>query len=121
MKILIINTYDIQGGAAKAAYKLHEGLLGENISSTMLVLSKKIKDSTVSSFYKKIRNMIIPAVRRKLDLIVLNLYPHRRREMWTNLFFRIGLKKKKLKEINPDIVHLQWIFDGFASLKEISK
>ena len=31
MKILIVNTSDIQGGAARAAYRLHKALLSQNI------------------------------------------------------------------------------------------
>ncbi|HIP27051.1 MAG TPA: glycosyl transferase family 1, partial [Flavobacteriaceae bacterium] len=40
MKILIVNISDIQGGAARAAYRLHKALLVENVDSEMLVLHK---------------------------------------------------------------------------------
>ena len=35
MKILIVNTYDILGGAARAAYRLHRSLLSAGIDSKM--------------------------------------------------------------------------------------
>jgi hypothetical protein len=34
MKVLVINTSDISGGAARAAYHLHEGLHGLNLDRT---------------------------------------------------------------------------------------
>jgi len=40
MKVLIVNTFDIQGGAARAAYRLHRSLLDAGIDSQMLVQKK---------------------------------------------------------------------------------
>ena len=40
MKILHVNTSDTQGGAARAAYRLHRALLAENIDSKLLVQKK---------------------------------------------------------------------------------
>ncbi|NLK71693.1 MAG: glycosyl transferase, partial [Clostridiales bacterium] len=47
MKPLLINTSDIAGGAARAAYRLHTGLRNIGIDSTMLVQSKSSDDSWV--------------------------------------------------------------------------
>ena len=47
MKIVQINTYDIRGGAARAAYRLHEGLLKIGQDSQMLVVQKFANDETV--------------------------------------------------------------------------
>jgi glycosyltransferase involved in cell wall biosynthesis len=110
----------VLGGAAKAAYKLHKGLQKAKVSSTMLVLQKTIKDSTVKSFYDGRKNKILPALRSMRDLWILKLYPKREKAVWANLFFKIGLHKK-IRPITPDVVHLQWISGGFASLKELSK
>src|SRR6185369_26466 len=40
MKIALVNTSDIQGGAARAAYRLHNALIAESIDSNMLVMNK---------------------------------------------------------------------------------
>mgnify|MGYP003983343467 FL=1 len=55
MKILIVSTSDIQGGAARAVYRLHKSLLAQNIDSQMLVQSKNSDDFTVISEEKKLR------------------------------------------------------------------
>ena len=44
MKILILNSTDIIGGAARAAYRIHKGLLSQDIDSTMLVQTKACDD-----------------------------------------------------------------------------
>jgi hypothetical protein len=48
MKILHVNTYDT-GGAAKAAIRLHLGLLEENVNSKMLI---KHKSQDIPETYK---------------------------------------------------------------------
>jgi glycosyltransferase involved in cell wall biosynthesis len=47
MKIVQINTYDIQGGAARAAYRLHKGLRQIGMDCRMLVRYKESKDDSV--------------------------------------------------------------------------
>lgn len=48
IKILHISTSDIQGGAAKAAYRLHKNLKASNIiNSKMIVAKKSSKDSNI--------------------------------------------------------------------------
>ena len=51
MKIIHINHSDINGGAARAAYRIHNSLLKEGISSKMWVNKKftddwRVEDST---------------------------------------------------------------------------
>ena len=53
MKVVLINTSDIQGGAARAAYRLHEGLQGIGGSSQMLVKNKKSGDAECQSGAQK--------------------------------------------------------------------
>ena len=47
-KVVHISTFDVKGGAAKAAYRLHTGLRQEAIDSHMLVRKKFSSDETVS-------------------------------------------------------------------------
>lgn len=45
-----VNTYDIVGGAARAAYRLHKGLCRLEQESYMLVAERRSEDSSVSNF-----------------------------------------------------------------------
>jgi glycosyltransferase involved in cell wall biosynthesis len=47
MTIVQLNTYDIRGGAARAAYRLHQGLLKIGQNSQMVVAQKSSTDETV--------------------------------------------------------------------------
>ena len=44
MRVLHVNANDFEGGAARAAYRLHKGLLQKNIYSRLIVLNKKKDD-----------------------------------------------------------------------------
>lgn len=55
MKVLQINQSDIQGGAAIAAYRLHQGLLAQNIDSRLCVGTVKTDDDRVISIPRKER------------------------------------------------------------------
>jgi glycosyltransferase involved in cell wall biosynthesis len=47
MRVVIVNTVDVQGGAAKAAYRLHCALRNAGHESSMLVRFKKVEDIDV--------------------------------------------------------------------------
>lgn len=120
MKVVIVNTHDIQGGAARAANRLHQGLLGAGVSSHMIVQSKVSDDYTVyapSGFFDKLFSKIIP----HFDRLYLKRYPNR-----TGILFSPGLcgSRKIVEKINalkPDIVHLHWINEGFLKIDDLVK
>ena len=59
MKILHINQSDIIGGAAIAGYRLHQGLLNQNIDSRLLVKIIKTDSQLVATVPKnKIDNYL---------------------------------------------------------------
>src|SRR5512143_2127656 len=47
MNIVLVNTYDTRGGAARAAYRLHRGLRQIDENCTMLVRHKTSLEDTV--------------------------------------------------------------------------
>ena len=72
MKILIVNSYDIIGGASRAAFRLHQSLLTEGINSQMLVQHKKCNIPSVISTDSKIRKRLNP-LRPALDHILMKI------------------------------------------------
>jgi hypothetical protein len=50
VRILQVNTLDVQGGAARAAYRLHRGLISVGANSTYFVREKRTRDDTVRKF-----------------------------------------------------------------------
>lgn len=78
MKPLLISTSDISGGAARAAYRLHQGLQSINVDSQMLVQNKQSDDYTVIAPVSKLSKGI-GKLTPTLDSLPLQIYPQRDR------------------------------------------
>jgi len=119
MKILFLNTHDISGGAAIAAYRLLKGVQQEEIEAQMLVQFKKSDDSSIISRVSKWQKTI-SLIRPFLDGFPVRRYKNRK----MNLFSPAVLKDsiyEKIKEIDPDIVHLHWIAGGFVRIESLAR
>ena len=88
MKILHVNTNDIEGGAARAANRLHKGLLQNNIYSRMLVLNKRTDDFTVLTLEKNKQRKLKTKIRIFKDEKIKALYSQRLRKPWSCNLFR---------------------------------
>lgn len=115
MKILHVSTSDVTGGAARAAYRLHGGLIGAKVESQMLVQLKASHDESVlapSSNFSKARSLLHPL----LDHLPLRLYPMRQKITWSTGLLGNNVPRR-IKQDSPDIVNLHWICKGFLSTR----
>jgi glycosyltransferase involved in cell wall biosynthesis len=122
MKVLIVNTSDISGGAARAAYRLHSSLLSTGIDSKMLVQIKKSDDYTVIPIYGN--NKIGKAFslsRPTLDQIPVKFYKNKIKTLFSPAWLPFSKAVEKINEINPDIVHLHWITGGMIKIEDLAK
>ena len=120
LKILLVNTLDIQGGAARAVYRLHQALLEKGVNSNMLVQNKSSDDYTVISEKSRIRK-VFNKVRPYLDSIPIRFYKKRTQTLFSPSWLPFSNVVKKINKINPDIVHLHWVNNGMLTLEELSK
>jgi glycosyltransferase involved in cell wall biosynthesis len=120
LKILIINSYDLKGGAAIASYRLHKCLLENNINSMMLVLNKEGNDYTVLGGGNKFE-IIFNKLRGILDYLPVRLFKGRTKTLFSPSWIPFGNIVKKIHELNPDIVHLHWICDGMLKIEDLKK
>ncbi len=120
MKILIVNTSDIQGGAARAAYRLYRSLLANNVDCQMLVQSKSSDDFTVIGSMTKLEK-VMKLLRPRVDKLPVNFYKHRTKTPFSTSWLPSGHLVKKINAINPDIVHLHWINEGMLKIEDIAK
>ena len=120
MKILIVSYSDINGGAARAAYRLHQSLLRQGVDSKMLVQDKRGDDCTVigpdSNFLK-----LLAKIRPVVDSIPVNFYKNRTQTLFSPSWLGFNNIAKKINDLKPDIVHLHWICGGMIKLEELSK
>ncbi len=120
MKVLIVSTRDCVGGAAIAAFRLFKGLQQIGVDASMLVLSKtsdepkviapsRTKEIALSKLYPGINNPV-------LDL----MYGKSWRKTFSTAITPHDISKK-IEEINPDIVNLHWVTDGFLRIESLKK
>jgi glycosyltransferase involved in cell wall biosynthesis len=121
MKVLIVNTYDGNGGAANGAYHLYKSLRGVGIDSEMLVQFKSGTDPTVKGPANKIAEKINWA-HFHLDRSFLDFYPKRSKAA----LFSPGIVGHSgivsaINNSDADIVHLHWVAGGMLSAKDIGQ
>jgi glycosyltransferase involved in cell wall biosynthesis len=119
MNVLIINTSDINGGAAIAAYRLLDALKSSGVNAQMVVRDKLSDNKNVLKTGNNLINKF-------------NFYHERGEIFLSNAFsienlFEISIAKRGIpitetEEFKQaDIVHLHWINQGMLSVGEIKK
>jgi glycosyltransferase involved in cell wall biosynthesis len=121
MKILIVNASDINGGAARAAYRLHRSLLEQSINSQMLVQNKASDDYTVLTNNTKLRKGIFNKLRSILDTIPVKFYKKRSKTLFSASSIPFSNIVNTINKMNPDIVHLHWINGSILRIEDILK
>lgn len=119
MKIYIVSTDDILGGAARAAYRLHQGLRLIDVNSQMLVQSKSSDDFTVLGGKTKLEKGL-GKVKPTLDILPLNFYPQREKTVFSTQWLPSNIHAK-INQFNPDVVNLHWICGGFIPIESLAK
>jgi glycosyltransferase involved in cell wall biosynthesis len=122
MKILHINTSDNVGGAAIAAFRLHNNMLNNGIDSKYLVLQATINDRNDIKFLSKYDRYVKRSINIIFEKIVIAGIDNTR-GVYSSFLFGVDVSKY-LEVIKPDIIYLHWIcgsFINFRILKRILK
>lgn len=120
MRILHITYSDLQGGAARAAYRIHKGLLGLGIDSEMLVQTKKSNEPEISTPYTSRIKKVIPILRAYANSAIQKLQ-HTENPILHSSNVLSSRLHKKINASDADIIHLHWINEEMISIKEIAK
>lgn len=119
MRILHVNYYDTQGGAAKAAYRLHRGLLDAGHESIMLVAEKKSDDDSVITAFSPWQLRCL-RIKQRIESFICRL-PRRKH----NYVHALNLFSSNLPEIinakKADIVNLHWVNGCMLSIEDFKK
>ena len=127
IKVLSICTSDSSGGAARAAYRIHQAVKTIGIDSRMFVKQKNTDDPDViplqvfipgNPFYKAfdwVRNKI----KNKWQHLIWGRYPNRSSYFMSDL--RSTDINGALQKLDYDILHLHWINLRFLPLDELPK
>ena len=112
MRIVHVNTYDIRGGAARAAYRLHQGLLQLGEDSRMLV---RHKDSTDDSVYSMTPTGTAERLDEELLLstVIQGHYINSHRTDISNTLFSLPYPGYDLSPLPlvqaADVINLHWV------------
>jgi glycosyltransferase involved in cell wall biosynthesis len=115
MKVLHLSTSDIDNGGARAAYRLHRGLNSIGCTSQLLVRAKFSHDSTVIAEKSLLTKLGPPS-----SSLPLRLYPNQNSAMFSPQWFPDVLASRA-KEIDPDIINLHWICNGYLQIETLPK
>ncbi|MFO7598990.1 MAG: glycosyltransferase [Candidatus Desulfacyla sp.] len=125
MKILQVSTYDISGGAARAAYRLQKGLREMGHDSRMLVRHKNTKSVYVHSVYVETG---IEEARGGffLENVIQQHYITRHRTERSNTLFSFpypGYDIARIPALNEaDVINLHWVaqYQSPVTLRNLS-
>ncbi len=122
MKITIVNTSDIRGGAAIAAFRLFKVIHEKFPGTRMLAREKLSLTMNVRGLNNTFWQRFFIKFRFVLEAISF-IYRSKSREDWFAFSTACaGQNISHLPEIrDADLIHLHWINSGFLSLKNISE
>jgi glycosyltransferase involved in cell wall biosynthesis len=118
MKILHVCYSDIEGGAARAAFRLHSAQIKDGIDSHMLVVDKfsdDIKVHSVPKLKQKLIKLSSGLSQRLLKLQKGDNTTHH------SLNFLPSFLLSEISKYRPDVVNLHWIGNEMLSIGELSK
>ncbi|MEB3219562.1 MAG: glycosyltransferase family 4 protein [Nostocales cyanobacterium 94392] len=118
MNPLILSTFDISGGAARAAFRLHNGLKDINVKSQMLVQYKTSSDNTVIGSANKLEKWL-NQMRPTLDNLPLKFYPKHDYGTFSTQWFPDFIDSK-IKHLSPDVINIHWTC-GYLKIESIAK
>lgn len=124
-KVLLVSTSDTDGGAARAAYRIHLSQKMRGVESHMFVKYKKSGDPDVIDLdtftphnplykaYDWLRNK----VQNKVEHARWNQYPDREKAYMSNL--RGTDLHGALHKLDYDLLHLHWVNQRFIPLSQL--
>ena len=121
MKVLLINTSDRKGGAAKAAYRLHQGLQKIDVKSQMMVQEKQSDDSTVIGLSAESGiGKAKTGLRLTLERLPLKLYANRSNTSYSPQWLPDNLVSQAAR-LDSDLINLHWIGEGYLQIETVAK
>ncbi len=121
IKVWHLSTDDLNGGAARAAYRLHTALLQQGIESTMRVLTHQTANNRViagkgpRTFIQKVKNKLtqqtwaIRVRKFKTSNLIMHSFGHA----------SAGIVDE-INQSDADVVHLHWIIN-LLSIEDIGR
>ena len=119
MKVLLLSTSDIEGGAARAAFRLHQGLRDNGVESRMFVQSRSSSDpDVVSATGKFARGLSL--FRPTIDQLPQMVFHGSVSGQISSQWFPDSLANR-VNRYAPDALNIHWINKGFMKIETLRK
>jgi glycosyltransferase involved in cell wall biosynthesis len=127
LKILTVNVSDASGGAARAAYRIHNAVKASGVESVFLVKNKALTDNSViavesfdrRNIFSNLSRYVVHKLKNKIQQARWNKYPLREDVFLSDL--RSTSIHGVFQKIDFDILHLHWINLRFLDINELRK
>lgn len=127
MKVLSVCTSSVSGGAARAAFRIHQGVNALGCDSTMFVKDNgsvkdkvlSLQDFTPNNALYKAYDWTLNKCKNKWQHYLWGKYPQRDKIFMSDL--RSTSLHGALQKIDFDVLHLHWINQRFFPLSELQK
>ncbi len=120
MRIIHLSYNDINGGAFRAAYRIHQSLIKQGVNSRLWVNEKKSEDRTVEELNNKIGKVLNKLRTRVINHSLVKMLKTENKIIHSPSVLPSNWVKH-INNSNADIVHLHWIQNEMLSIKDISK
>ena len=127
LNITHVNAYDLEGGAARAAYRIHRSLVdyGEDLGlrSQMRVIHQQSDDRSViggTVLQSRMWASIHPRLSRRSRQGFQTINPSWHSYAWPNTGLGKEIERRHLQG-KADLVHLHWMGDSTLSIEEIGR
>jgi glycosyltransferase involved in cell wall biosynthesis len=118
MKILMVNTYDIRGGAARSTLRIYKALKSQQVDVQLMVQNKWGDDADILGPAGRF-NKMAAEVRPFIDFAIA--FPWLLRRIPFFPAYLPGDFIQRVERIKPDLIHLNWITGGFVRLESLAK
>ena len=127
INVLSVCTSDVSGGAARAAYRIHEGVRSQGVDSRMFVKNKGSQDSYVYALSEFIPNNQIyraydwcrTKIQNQIQHAQWRPYLHTKQDLFLS-DLRGTCLHGALQKLDYDALHLHWINNRFLDIRELS-
>ncbi|WP_432821218.1 glycosyltransferase family 4 protein [Trichloromonas sp.] len=117
LRPLLLGSYDVKGGAAVAMNRLHRGLLAHGVESRLLVQERWGDGPEVYALDER-PGGFAGKLRHRVDHLPLWCYPKREQVLFSPAW-RPERVSKAVDHLDPSIVHLHWVVDGFLRIETL--
>lgn len=120
MRVIHLNTYDGNGGAGRASYRLNNALKKAGVNSDLFTYIKLGKRDDIHALYPKPLDKFFATLRILAERYLPRFYEKDLKVPFSLSFFGKDIHKHP-ELLKADIIHLHWINHGFLNPSDLAK